>query len=126
MIVTLATGTAFAVVHHLFYVGLDTQKVSTANITIAGINTSQQQLNINIGTAFAFLVKAFLATSVGIAFVQVFWQMLLKANPKPLMLNRVDTIFSLWSNFWSLFMVRHWWRSPVLFLLALIIWSVRN
>jgi hypothetical protein len=37
-----------------------------------GSPVSKQQVNIAIGTAFSFLVKASLTFAVGLAFVQVF------------------------------------------------------
>ena len=122
MLSFLLLGIIFAIAHHVFYQSLDHGHVPARELHIAGIVTSQQQVNISVGTAFAFLVKAFLAASVSIAFVQSFWRTLTTTR-KSLTLDQVDTTYSLRNNLGALFVVKHWWRSPFLFLLALIVWS---
>lgn len=121
MMAAMLLGILFAVSHHAFYQHLNQKRTPTRTRTFAGFETSQQQINATAGTAFAFLVKAFLTTAVGVAFIQVFWRTLTAAT-KPMALARVDTSFSLQSNLLSLVTVRHWWRYPLLFLLGLLTW----
>ena len=121
MMSTAVAGIVFAAMHHAFYSSLQHNLVKTKPQNLAGFETTEQQINIILGTAFAFLVKAFLATSVGIAFIQVFWKALTGSN-NAFTLSRVDTIYSLPSSVISLFFVHHWWRSPLPFLMAVIIW----
>ena len=111
----------FALSHHIFYRHLEHRHVPNENRTIAGVEVPQQEINLFAGTAFAFLVKAFLAIAVGIAYAQVFWRDLMVAST-PLTVAKINTIFSLPSSLVSLFSVLHWWRSPLLFALGLLIW----
>jgi hypothetical protein len=56
---------AFAIGHHVFYTSLDQLSVDE--------NLFNQQTNIAIGTAFAFLFRANLVLATCTAYWQVFW-----------------------------------------------------
>lgn len=64
ILLTFLVGLAFALGHHYFYRSLDGMGVSTAAF--------DQEYNIGIGTAFAFLVRACLVIAVGDTYWQVF------------------------------------------------------
>ncbi|KAL8846410.1 MAG: hypothetical protein Q9221_008491 [Calogaya cf. arnoldii] len=61
MLASLIVGTLFALGHHLFYASLDHKQASTslAGYYVLGMHISIQQFNTAVGTAFAFLVRAF-------------------------------------------------------------------
>ena len=105
MILSLAVGVLFAGAHHAFNSSLNQTRVDFQQRKIIGFRTSQQQINTDLGTAFAFLVKAFLATSAGIAFLQTFWRNLTRTTSDS-SLAKVDTIYSLHTNILSLVQVR--------------------
>lgn len=69
---TLLAGIAFALGHHFFYARLSGQNAPTGSYEFAGSRPSKQQVNIAVGTAFAFLVKSILAIAVGISYTQLF------------------------------------------------------
>jgi hypothetical protein len=93
MLGSLLAGTAAAVGHHFFYMHYDNRSVR---------NTTEQKYLSNGGTAFAFLVKMFLAIATGTAYVQLFWRSLRNEGYR---LERVDRPYSVLGNvtvFWDL------------------------
>ena len=58
--------------HHIFYRNLE--HTAASNETLFDFEVSQQQINIAVSTAFAFLAKARMVIAISIAFVQVFWR----------------------------------------------------
>lgn len=78
-----------------------------------------QQVNLALGTAFAFVVKMFFTISIGTAYWQVFWHAV-KANA--ITLSRIDTLSSVLGNVLEFFHVRTFARFPVLFILAALAW----
>ncbi|GAB7365598.1 hypothetical protein MBLNU230_g6667t1 [Neophaeotheca triangularis] len=80
MVLPLIAGIAFAAGHHLFYLHLDGSPINDKGHELAGWELSDQQLNIAVGTAFAFLVKASLVTAMTAAYVQLFWKMIRAEN----------------------------------------------
>lgn len=121
IVLALLFGLLFAVGHHLFYKHLDGQKVAAEDLRILGSNISPQQLNVAIGTAFAFLVKASLVTAVSTAYFQLLWRALLRSASGST-LGNLDTAFSGLNNIFSLSKVWVWWRLPLLFALAIVAW----
>ncbi|MCJ1230870.1 hypothetical protein MMC12_007544 [Toensbergia leucococca] len=99
--------------HHAFYRSLDGSSISNAMF--------DQSFNIGIGTAFAFLVRAFLVIAVGVAYVQHFWRDV-KARPTPI--SHIDTIASLLSSIQEFLSLKTLWRHPVLVMLAIISWLI--
>lgn len=80
-------------------------------------------MNIQIGTAFAFLVRACLGIAVSIAYAQLFWKALSGSHRGKLpTLSRIDTAFSALSNVLALFHPLVWLWSPVLLSLAALTW----
>ncbi|OJD30020.1 formylmethionine deformylase-like protein [Diplodia corticola] len=86
MMLLFFAGIVFAIGHHIYYQSLDDTPVTS---------TSQQEWAIRIGTGLAFLVKATLAASIGIAFTQYLWTV---ATRKAMALQSIDDMFSLTKN----------------------------
>ena len=103
---------------------LNGRKVASEDFSILGSNISPQQLNVAIGTAFAFLVKASLVTAVSTAYLQLLWRALLR-SARGSTLGNLDTAFSGLNNIISLGKVWVWWRLPLLFALAVVAWYVK-
>jgi hypothetical protein len=121
IIFALLFGLLFAVGHHLFYANLNGNKVASEDLRILGSDISPQQLNVAIGTAFAFLVKASLVTAVSTAYLQLLWRALLR-SARGSTLGNLDTAFSGLNNIISLGKVWVWWRLPLLFAFAVVAW----
>ena len=80
-----------------------------------------QQFNVGIGTAFAFLVRALLVLSVGTTYWQLFWRTL---RSRTLSVARIDTIFSLLDNPFTFAKVGTLRRHALLVLVALLSWTI--
>jgi hypothetical protein len=117
MVTSLLLGILLALGHHLFYNSLDGKPVGASEHVIRGV--TRQQLNLTLGTLFAFLVKAFLAVAVTTVYTQIAWRAIKK---RATTLGTIDTIFHVVSNFWSLISFSVWWKYPLLLLLALTMW----
>lgn len=113
MLAAFIAGIAFAVGHHFFYLSLDG--------TIVDHATFDQQINVGVGTAFAFLVRSFLVLAVGTAFVQVLWGTLLN---KQVTISRIDSATQLLTSLWDLFNLKTIWQHPVLGFLAIVSWTL--
>ncbi|KAI9710459.1 MAG: hypothetical protein M1812_007427 [Candelaria pacifica] len=126
MVLSLLSGVLFALGHHLFYNSLVDRPTSTNHYTIRGTQHPGQQVNIAIGTAFAFLVKAAFVLAVSTAYYQVFWKRAKHDSrvQKPPILARLDTTFSGTTNFVSLLNVPVWFRYPLLFFMACTVWLI--
>ena len=123
MLAALTAAILFALGHHLFYQKLNGTETPTDDLRFASLSYSKQQMNIQVGTAFAFLVKASLAVSVSIAYTQVFWRAFSDSrHGKPPTLSNIDTAFSALSSVLALLKFRIWLRHPVLLLLATLTW----
>ena len=113
MLVTFATGVAFAIGHHFFYQSLDGTQVDNA--------TFDQQINTAVGTAFTFLVRSFLTVAVGVAFVQVLWRRL---KSKHITVSRIDSMTQLLTSLFDLLNLKTLWQHPLLAFLAIISWTL--
>ena len=123
MLAALTAGILLALGHHLFYRRLNGTETPTDDLRFGSLSYSKQQLNIQVGTAFAFLVKASLVVSVSIAYAQVFWGAFPRSyHGKPPTLSNVDTAFSALGNVLALFNFPVWLRNPVLLSLATLTW----
>jgi hypothetical protein len=111
MLAGLMFGVLAAVGHHLWNSHWDGMVVETASVSQTWIR--------NFGTAFAFLVKMFLAIITSTAFVQQFW-VTLKA--KPVAIGQVDSMFSVLGSALEFLKVGIWLNNPILALLAIITW----
>jgi len=117
MVTSLLSGMLLALGHHLFYDHLDGKEVGTSQHIIRGV--TPQQLNLTLGTLFAFLVHALLSVAVTTSYTQIVWRAVKK---RATTLSNIDTLFHVVSNFWSLVFFSTWWKYPVLFLVGLTIW----
>jgi hypothetical protein len=117
MLASLFPGILLALGHHLFYNRLKGQLVGATEPILRGV--TQQQLNIAIGTSFAFLVKTFLVVAVSIAYTQIMWKAIKKQAAT---LTTIDTVFHAVSSIWSLLQYSVWWKYPLLLLLACAVW----
>ena len=121
---SLLVGVLFAFGHHLFYRSLVDKPTSTGSYSIAGTHYPGQQVNIALGTAFAFLAKAAFVLAVSTAYYQVFWKRIKQDAHigKPPTLARADSAFSAPTNIISLLNAPVWFRYPLLFLMAVTMW----
>lgn len=119
MLGALAAGILLAAGHHLFYSHLEGQAVSTTSVL--GSSVTQQELNIAIGTAFAYLVKSCLLSAMAVAFVQLFWREARYAVEAPT-LEKLDDMYSAFFNVAGLLSVPLWMKYPLLVLVAVLAW----
>ncbi|KAK5679824.1 hypothetical protein LTS10_007772 [Elasticomyces elasticus] len=119
--VAFATGILLACGHHVFYTKLDRTRASTGNFDLRFGKISKQQLNISIGTALAFLVKAMLTSAVSVSYAQLFWHAMKRSRKAP-RLTEVDNAFYALQDLLGIFHRALWQRYPLLILLALIFW----
>ena len=117
----LVLGTLLALGHHLFYQGLAESRVSDG--TILGFSVSKQQANIAIGTAFAFLVNAFLVFAISVSFTQAFWRQIeVRYKVEEPTLAILDAAYSAFYDVFTTFNFWVWRRYPLLLLLAATAW----
>jgi hypothetical protein len=117
MVTSLIFGILLAFGHHVFYNSLSGKPVGVSETVMIGV--TQQQLNLTLGTLFAFLVKVFLVVAITTAYTQIVWKDIKKQATR---LSTIDTIFDVISNFWSLLSFSVWRKYRLLFLLALTTW----
>jgi hypothetical protein len=124
MLSSLVLGLLLSVGHHLFYQSLDGQHTTKTSHSFFGSSYSNQQLNIAVGTTFAFLVRSALVLSVSTAFCQAFWKEVqrLSLDNSVTTIDRIDTIYAAPTNIVAFFTASAWIHYPALFLTALIIW----
>ncbi|KAJ4287740.1 hypothetical protein N0V90_012444 [Kalmusia sp. IMI 367209] len=120
-------GLLLALGHHLFYQSLMDRPTShTTDYRVLGAHLQGQQLNIAIGTAFAFVVKAAFVLAVSIAYYQIFWKYVKtdsEENNLPT-LGRLDVAFSALNDIISMFTAPVWLHYPLLFLMAATAWLI--
>lgn len=125
MLGSLAAGIALAIGHHIFYSHLAGQEAPSGSYRLGIFAYSRQEANIQLGTAFAFLVKATLVVAVVTVYVQLFWCTILRQKTgEGTRLSHIDTAFSVIDNVFDLLWVKVWLKRPFLMLLAIIAWSV--
>ena len=110
MIGSFCLGVILAGSNHLFYSLLNSQVVKS---------TVEQQLYGAMGSAFAFAVKMFLITAIGMAFVQVFWKTL---RTQAMTLKSIDVMFLVLSDPSQFLYIHVWLRHPCLVALAILSW----
>lgn len=106
----LVLGTLTAVGHHIFATQVSGNPVES---------NEQQGWYISIVTGLAFLTKAFLSASAGLAYTQLLWFVL---RSKTFTLAGVDATFSLVNNPWSFFRWELWLNGLSLVFMATIVW----
>ncbi|PHH91446.1 hypothetical protein CDD83_402 [Cordyceps sp. RAO-2017] len=110
MALLFLVGIAASISHHFFNQSLDGTIVTSS---------TQQFWSIRIGTGLAFLVKASLAASIGVACTQHLW---VAASRQAMTVNSIDGMFSLTSNPLAFFDLKLLLRAKILVLLALVMW----
>ncbi|KAI8950665.1 hypothetical protein F4801DRAFT_602078 [Xylaria longipes] len=116
----LLAGILISVGHHLYYASLEGTSPEGSRI-IVGYRFSNQAFTTAVGTAFAFIVRAFLLFAVSGAYVQVFWHSATHAR-KVNTLEEIDAMLSILSNLFAFRAGSSWWKYPMLLLIALIAW----
>ena len=126
MMLSLVSGILFALGHHLFYNSRVNKAISTDDYIIMGTRHPGQQVNIAVGTAFAFLVKAAFILAVSTAYYQVFWKMAKQKSKteKHPTLRWLNAAFSSTTNVMSLLSTPMWCRYPLPFFMVATVWSV--
>jgi hypothetical protein len=118
MLAAFIAGVLLAAGHHLFYNHLAGKPVAAGDYQLGQVEVSKQQVNIALGTTFAFLVKAALASAATIAYAQVVWAAIQGRETR---LSAIDSMFSILRDI-SSFFSGPVWRHPLLVLLALTVW----
>lgn len=114
IISTFIAGLVFAISHHLFYNHLDGQPVGNDHLF-------NQQINLAVGQAFAFLVRASLVIAVGASYWQVFWVTVLQDT---FTLSQIDALAGILGSTLDLLNFRASRSRPVLVALALLSWMI--
>ena len=118
---SLVAALAFAMGHHAFYQNLSGQAASNNAYQVGAVKVTAQQLNIAVGTALAFLVKASLDNALSTAYVQLLWRAVKRTAQDPTLAD-LDTIFSALSSALSLLKFSSWRHFPLLLLFAWLTW----
>jgi hypothetical protein len=113
IILAFVAGLAFALGHHVFYDRLDGQPVDD--------HIFDQQINLAVGQAFAFLVRASLVISVGASYWQVFWGTMLHGT---LAISHIDALAGMLGSILDLLNLKASTTRPILVALALLSWMV--
>jgi hypothetical protein len=80
-------------------------------------------MNLNIGSALAFLVKVCLVLSASIAYVQVFWKTADKlSSDGGVLLSKMDSMQLASQNLLEFLTPSIWRSAPGLILVALTVW----
>ncbi|EAW10139.1 uncharacterized protein ACLA_046040 [Aspergillus clavatus NRRL 1] len=122
MIASFLAAVAFAVGHDTFYQSLNGKPVlNTQPLTLlkSTLNLSDQQVNISLGTLFAFLVKSYLGVSVSTTFDQFAWKSIQGARTR---IGIIDDLLSVLKNGFTVVNPHLWRRSPISMTLAVICW----
>ncbi|KAL7930189.1 hypothetical protein V8C35DRAFT_313766 [Trichoderma chlorosporum] len=116
----LLLGTAFAAGHHFFYQSLSGKR-PPSTIYLSGFagGLTGQQVNLTVGSIFAFFAKACFGVAITTAADQALWTTLRK---KSLKLGAVDNLATATTNVWSMFDVRLWRKSLIRMISATIYW----
>lgn len=110
--------------HHLFYRSLHGTPVSEE--AHFAFEISRQQINIAIGTAFAFLTKASMVVAISITFVQLFWYTVQARSAEAVpTLQRIDALYAVLDNGFEMFNFRSWLLNPLLMIVAGLAWYVK-
>jgi hypothetical protein len=127
-VASLIIGVLLAIGHDQFYMSLDGRQAITKGRKMMGSGYSSQQLNLAVGTTFAFLFKSALTFACLTAFCQIFWRLARSksASKQRLTLERLDVAYGLVSNLLSLFHLSFWYQHPALCLVAAVSWYVNQ
>ncbi|KAA6415042.1 MAG: hypothetical protein FRX48_01793 [Lasallia pustulata] len=112
MISSFLLGLFFAIGHDRFYYHYDRRPVESS---------FQQTVIVTVGTAFAFMVKMFLAISTATAFSQQIW---LSLRCRGESIHDIDNLFNILGNVLHFGKVTLWVRHWILALIALATWCI--
>jgi hypothetical protein len=121
MVLSLAGSIVISVCHHWFYRSLDGQPPSTKNYQLWGDKKGLpgQQLNLALGSLFAFMFKALVGTAASTSRLQSTWRAI---KSDPMKISTMDSLYR--NNVFSLANPKLWKSYPFPMLLALIYWYV--
>lgn len=120
MVIMLLLGAAFAVGHHFFYQSLSA-KPPPSVVYLGGLagGLTGQQVNLAVGSVFAFLVNSALGAAITTAADQALWTAIRTKSSK---LEVIDNLAAATTNVWSIFDFRLWKKSLTRMVLATIFW----
>jgi hypothetical protein len=113
MLGSLLAGTVVAIAHHYFYKALNGQVPSTG--------VFDQQVNVGIGTALAFLTRSLLVIAIGVAYTQLFFNTILQ---KATSVSSIDVMYGARGSVIDLLNLSTFWKRPMIWALALLSWYV--
>ncbi|KAF2964611.1 hypothetical protein GQX73_g8969 [Xylaria multiplex] len=116
----LIAGVLVSVGHHLYYASIDGTSPEGDRI-LAGYKISNQTFTSTVGTAFAFVVRAFVLFAVSGAYVQMFWHAATNTR-RVNTLEEIDALFSIFSNIFAFRQGSIWLKYPMLLFIALVGW----
>jgi hypothetical protein len=123
MLGAFVSGTLLAVTHDQFYNNLDKKAAPIDKYVVGDFAFSKQQMNLNIGSALAFLVKVCLVLAASIAYAQVFWKKTRKLSSNGgVALSKVDSMQLACQNLLEFLTPSIWRSAPCLILVALTVW----
>ena len=112
MIASLLVGVAFAIAHDRFYYYYDGRAVKSG---------LEQKVIVDVGTAFAFLVKMFFCISAATVFSQQLFQSLRQRAES---IDHIDALFDIFGNALHFGKITLWLRHFVLAVVALVVWCI--
>ncbi|KAJ5436849.1 hypothetical protein N7445_007734 [Penicillium cf. griseofulvum] len=112
MVALVFSGAMFSMGHHLYYQSLDNTRVNSVD---------QQTWAIRIGTGFAFLIKSFFVSAIGIAGVQQMWATLRRKFVK---IRGIDGMFAVLTSPLALLTLDLWMCAKTLVLLSIMSWLI--
>ena len=112
MVATVLCGVAFAIGHDRFYHHFDDQPVGSG---------LQQKVIINVGTAFAILVKMFFTIATATVFSQQIFQSLKRRAET---INDIDSLFDVFGNLLHFVKLGLWSRHCALAVIAIVVWCI--
>ena len=121
MMAAFLAGVLPAVGHDLFYVSLRGTRVSSGSFDLLGKSVPKQQFHTAVGTAFAFLVKAFLTVAIFTAFIQILWRDTKHSEVYPT-LAELDTVHSILDDILAFWHVKTFAKHRLLLVFAIIFW----
>ena len=111
MLGSLLAATVVAIAHHYFYRALNGQVPSTG--------VFDQQVNIGIGTALAFLTRSLLVIAIGVAYTQLFFNTILE---KTVSVSSIDAMYGARGSVIDLLHLSSFWKRPLIWILAILSW----
>ena len=112
MVGSMLLGLVFAIAHDRFYNSYDGQAVGSGR---------EQKLIVDVGTAFAFLVKMFFRIAAASVLSQQLFQSL---RHKAESISNIDALFNISGNALHFVKVALWIRHPALAAIAIVIWCM--